>query len=111
MGGCGIGRFDLRSPVFSSQWMDVRTSLCVPLAVRQRDALSLAAARPRDPISYYIIHASGSRVAAFDLPSQSGGGVAARGLISHSGVSLPTHTCVFTRSHLLGIGFVYSDTT
>ena len=44
MGGCGIGRFDLRSPVISSQWMDVRTSLCVPLAVRQRDALSLAAA-------------------------------------------------------------------
>ena len=44
MGGCGIGRFDLRSPVFSSQWMDVRTSLCVPLAVRQRDALFLAAA-------------------------------------------------------------------
>ena len=38
MGGCGIGRFDLRSPVISSQWMDVRTSLCVPLAVRQRDA-------------------------------------------------------------------------
>ena len=24
MGGCGIGRFDLRSPVRSSQWMDVR---------------------------------------------------------------------------------------
>ena len=24
MGGCGIGRFDLRSPVLSSQWMDVR---------------------------------------------------------------------------------------
>ena len=44
MGGCGIGRFDLRSPVISSQWMDVRTSLCVPLPVRQRDAQSLAAA-------------------------------------------------------------------
>ena len=44
MGGCGIGRFDLRSPVFSSQWMDVRTSIGVPLAVRQRDAISLAAA-------------------------------------------------------------------
>ena len=49
MGGCGIGRFDLRSPVISSQWMDVRTSLCVPLAVRQRDALSLAAAVFCDP--------------------------------------------------------------
>ena len=46
MGGCGIGRFDLRSPVFSSQWTDVRTSLCVPLPVRQRDVLlSLTADR------------------------------------------------------------------
>jgi len=44
VGGCGIGRFDLLSPVLSSQWMDVRTSLCVPLPVRQRDAQSLAAA-------------------------------------------------------------------
>ena len=40
MGGCGIGRFDLRSSVFSSQWMDVRTSRFVFLSPSASETLS-----------------------------------------------------------------------
>ena len=41
MGGCGIGRFDPRSPVFSSQWMDVGRPF---VFLSPSAALSLAAA-------------------------------------------------------------------